>query len=136
MKKTLMTGFSGLVLLTSLNAYAAEMQKVEPIKLQNPKDVQDATAMQTALDAVVSKVMECVNKKLAQPQECSCLYPTEISQAKKVYENTLKQHPNWQDEIIFWWRDDSHSYSYNLSFAGLKRQFAQKCPAQPASKTH
>jgi hypothetical protein len=136
MKKTLMTGFSGLVLLASLNGYAAEMQKVEPIKLNIPKDVQDAAAMQTALESVVVKVMDCANKKLAQPKDCFCLYPTELSQAKKVYESTLNLHPNWRDKVIFWWRDDNHSSSYNLSFAGLKQQFAQKCPVQSSNGTH
>ena len=117
-------------------SFAAEMQQVDRIDLSKPSDVEDAKKLSAALNAVSKKVTECVNNKLAQPSECSCRYPDELEQLKNAYENTLKLHPAWHDHLLFWYRDDTHSYSHNLSLKSLRvNVFENKCPTLRSSGT-
>ena len=123
-----------LFFLANIGANAADLQRASTIELSDPSDVRDAKILNDAVDTMSSKVMECVKNKTAKPDECYCLYPRELDQLRNAYTNTLKLHPAWQDQVIFWWRDDSHSYSYNLSLKGLKTQlFEKKCPTRPST---
>lgn len=132
MRKTLSISFATLGLVANLCCYAA----VSTVELKNPKDIQDAMAMQNALNNLNSKAIVCIDKKLAPMAECSCLYPTELSQAKQVFKNTIELHPNWKDKNIFWVIDGSpHSTFYNISFIGYKRKFEQECLTHPSSGT-
>ncbi len=111
-------------------AHAAAPQPITTIELSAPADVRDANILEDAITAISAKVMRCVNEKLAPPSECSCMYPAELGQVRAAYENALKAHPAWKDHVIFWWRDDTHSYSYNVSMLGLRTQvFEKPCPA-------
>ena len=122
-----------LLFLAHSGAYAADLQAASTIELSNPSDVGDAQNLNNAVDAISNKVMECVKNKRAKPDECYCLYPKELEQLKTAYENTLRLHPAWQDQVIFWRRDN---YSYNLSLKGLGPQlYEKKCPTRPSGRT-
>jgi len=123
-----------LVIITTAISFNSYAEKPINIELKSPSDVQDAMKMQKAYEPLFNKVAECFDKKLAQSSiECYCLYPTEASQAKTVYESTLSQHPNWRDQGIYWFSDEKKSYQ--LSFYGLRHRFEQKCPTHPSSGT-
>jgi hypothetical protein len=119
----------------SIASNAADLQSVKPVELSNPTDVNDIKKLNDSVDALSNKVMECVKKKAAPPNECYCRYPKELAQLKDTYKKTLQQHPSWYDQVIFWWRDTKHDYSYNLSLQGLRMQLEKKCPTHPSSET-
>ena len=125
-----------LVLAVSLSinfgCNAEEARAVKPIELTNSNDIKDAFTINNAIDALSNKVMECA-KKSKKPEECHCLFPQDKTQLAEIYKTTISKHPHWQNEVIFWQRDDG--YSYNLSLDGVKRSLALKCPTHPSSGT-
>ena len=110
--------------LTSTECYAASPGQAEVIQLIKAEDIQDASAMSQAVDGMSNKVMECVQSKLAPASECFCRYPKELSHLRKVYEDTLKHHPNWKDKAVSYMRDDK---GHAVSFSGMSRQLEIKC---------
>jgi hypothetical protein len=54
------------------------------------------------------------------------LYPVEVSKVKEKYEIALKNNPEWRDRIVFW-TVKGNPTSYNLAFAGLRRQLEVQC---------
>lgn len=119
----------------SITSNAIDLQSVAPIELSRASEVSDAKTLNNAVDGLSNKVMGCVKNKDAKPDECYCHYPQELAQVREAYEKTLKLHPTWQDQVLFWWRDDKHDYSYNLSLKGLRMQLEKKCPTHPSSET-
>jgi len=119
----------------SISSNATDLQSVAPIELSKSSDVIDAKTIKSAVDGLSSKVMECVKNKNAKPDECYCHYPQELALLRDAYEKALKLHPTWQDQVLFWWRDGKHDYSYNLSLKGLRMQLEKKCPTHPSSGT-
>ena len=113
----------------------ADLQNVTPIELGSNSDVSDAKTLNNAVDGLSNKVMECVKNKDAKPDECYCRYPQELAKLRNAYEKALKLHPTWRDQVLFWWRDGKHDYSYNLSLKGLRMQLEKKCPTHPSSGT-
>ena len=127
---------SVIIFSLSVFSHAADMQPVDRIELNKPNEVEDAKKLSAALDAVSKKVTDCVNNKLAQPSECSCRYPAELEQLKNAYVNTIKLHPTWQDHLLFWYRDETRSYSHNLSLKALRvHVYENKCPTSHSSGT-
>jgi hypothetical protein len=119
----------------SISSNATDLQSVATIELSRAIDVSDAKALNNAVDGLSNKVMECVKNKDAKPDECYCRYPQELAQLQVAYKKALKLHPTWQDQVLFWWRDGKHDYSYNLSLKGLRMQLEKKCPTHPSSGT-
>lgn len=120
-----------LLLALSLSwAVCADNGKaVKPIELTTPEAIQDATELNTAIDAVSDKVMECA-KTAEKPEDCHCRFPEETGRLEKIYASVISKHPDWQDEVIFWQRADG--YSYNLAVDGVRRSLALPCPSHSA----
>lgn len=119
----------------SMNTNATDLQRIAPIELRKTSDVNDAKTLNDAVDNLSNRVMGCVKNKDAKPDECYCRYPQELTQLREAYEKALQLHPTWQDQVLFWWRDGKHDYSYNLSLKGLRMQLEKKCPTHPSSGT-
>jgi len=117
-------GIALLMLCLSIPAHA--MEKDQTITLTDSKKIGYAMALNEAIDQVSQKVTECVEKKLAPPETCFCLYPAEVSKVREQYEVALKNNPEWRDRIGHW-RVKGEPMSYNLAFAGLRRQVKMKC---------
>lgn len=111
--------------LTPILCYAANPVQIETIQLTKTEDIKDASTLNEAIDSTSNKVMECVQGKLAPSSECFCLYPKELSHLKKVYEDTLKQHPNWKDKAISYMQNGR---TIATSLYGVGRQLEVKCP--------
>lgn len=120
MNKSLILSLVALVLSAiNISCYAADAQKIGKINLTNSQDAQDANAMESAFSKYLMQKMECVSKKLAPRSTCNRL--SEFYNAKEVYQNTVKLHPNWRDNSIHWvylTQTDHH-----MEFYSLKRVF-------------
>ena len=115
----------GLMLLClSITAHAAE--KNETVTVTDSKKIAYAVTLNEAIDQVSKKVTECVEKKLAPPEKCFCLYPAEVNKVREKYEIALKNNPEWRDRIVYW-TVEGNPTSYNLAFSGLRRQLEMKC---------
>jgi len=117
-------GIALLMLCLSIPAHA--MEKDQTVTLTDSKKIGYAMALNEAIDQVSQKVTECVEKKLAPPEMCFCLYPAEVSKVREQYEVALKNNPEWRDRIVYW-TVKGNPMSYNLAFAGLHRQVERKC---------
>lgn len=111
--------------LALIEGFAVAAGRVAVIPLTEPRDIRDAAAMSKAVDAMSNDVMKCVRDKLAPASKCSCLYPKELARVKEVYEDTITRHPGWQNKAVSYTLDGRTGV---VSFGGLKRQFAAKCP--------
>jgi len=100
----------------------------ETVTLDQVADIQDATTLNNAINALSERVADCLKHQLVPADSCYCPYPKELSEAKSAYDRILRNHPEWRDKIIFWWQDKSHRYSYNISLNGLRLQFEKPCP--------
>jgi hypothetical protein len=88
--------------------------------LTDPAQRKDAKEIVRSMDVVSAKVAQCIEKKLAPPQSCFCLYPVEYAEFKQAYATAIKNHPEWIGKLVF-------SENHNLNFVGLQRQVEMKC---------
>src|SRR5512142_1491740 len=109
-------------LATSVMSYGASPE--ETSTLIKPDEIRQASLMDQAIVRLSNKVMECVRGKLAPDNGCVCLYPHELSQVKKTYEETIKQHPDWKNKSVSYAREGR---TFAVSFGGLSRQLDIKC---------
>jgi len=109
-------------LATSVIGYGAGAEQT--IALTKPDDIRHAALMDQAIVRLSNKVMECVRAKLAPDNRCSCLYPRELSQVRKIYWQTLRQHPEWRNKVVSYTQEER---TFAVSFGGLSRQLDIKC---------
>ncbi len=116
--------FIGLVCFFSLLAEA------ETIKIENPTEIKYAQNLDQAIERLGDKVMSCVDANGMTEDcmctECSCKFIDEYAAVKKAYSEALKAKPEWEDNIVFYQLEGDPT-GYNISFAGLKRQFNANC---------
>lgn len=96
------------------------------IELTKPSDIKDADQVEQAVNRISTKVMECVKQKLAQPQDCHCLYPKEMNDLRQVFAKVTSIHPDWKDKVLNYHSPNSQM-SPSLSFYALSLQLKQKC---------
>ena len=118
--------FLAYIIVPTLS-HAENMEKVEPIHLTAHEDIQDAIIVSNAIDKMSSLVMNCIENEIASPAECPCLHKEELDNVKNAYNKAIEKHPNWKDQVIFYTKKND-SYSYNISFGGLRRQLEIDCP--------
>jgi len=109
-------------LATSVIGYGAGAEQT--VALTKPDDIRHASLMDQAIVRLSNKVMECVRAKLAPDNRCSCLYPRELSQVRKIYWQTLRQHPEWRNKVVSYTQEER---TFAVSFGGLSRQLDIKC---------
>ena len=109
-------------LATSVIGYGAGAEQT--VALTKPDDIRHASLMDQAIVRLSNKVMECVRAKLAPDNRCSCLYPRELSQVRKIYGQTLRQHPEWRNKVVSYTQEER---TFAVSFGGLSRQLDIKC---------
>jgi hypothetical protein len=86
-----------------------------------------AESLSRAIDAVSSRVAECLTDKTANAQLCFCRYPNEVSRLRAQYEAALVKFPAWQDKVLNW-STAGQKGSRSISMVGLKLQLKQACP--------
>ena len=116
--------FIGLIFFFGL------MAKAETIKIENPADIKYAQNLDQAIERLGDKVMSCVDANGMTEEcmctECSCKFSEEYAAVKKAYNEALEAKPGWEDNTVFYQLEGDPT-GYNISFAGLKRQFNAKC---------
>ncbi|MBF0330381.1 MAG: hypothetical protein HQL17_00455 [Candidatus Omnitrophica bacterium] len=128
MHKPLLIGLLTLIFSAPLNSCHAQMTSAAlTIDITAQKDIQDATTLSDAVDALSAKVSACFTQKTASAGECLCLYPGELQHVKKTYTETLGRHPDWQDKVVAW-RDESRTRSFMISLMGVRRTLEKDCP--------
>jgi len=111
-----------LLALAPLSGFAADFV------LTDAEQIKDASSIQKSVDAIFAKVAQCVDRKLAEPSRCFCLYPVELEDFKKVFATVIKNHPEWKDKIVYFeGRTEGHTKGHNLGFVGLQRMSEMKC---------
>jgi hypothetical protein len=122
MKTFILRGlFLGGVMLSQVG-----MAQPGMIKLTKPSDIKDADQVEQAVNRISTKVMECVKQKLAQPQDCHCLYPKEMNNMRQVFAKVTSIHPDWKDKVVNY-HSPSSQFDPSLSFYTLSMQLKQKC---------
>ena len=121
--KTLL--FIGLIFFFGL------MTKAETIKIENPVEIKYAQNVDQAIERLSGKVMACVDASGGKTDECmctecSCKFKAEYTALKQAYKQALETNPGWEDNTVFY-QLEGDPMGYNISFAGLKRQFNVKC---------
>jgi len=120
--KTLL--FIGLIFFFGL------MAEAETIKIENPADIKYAQNLDQAIERLGDKVMSCVDANGMTEEcmctECSCKFSDEYAAVKKAYNEALEANPGWEDNTVFYQLEGDPT-GYNISFAGLKRQFNVSC---------
>jgi hypothetical protein len=111
-----------ICLATSVIGYGAGPEQT--VALTKPDDIRHASLMDQAIVRLSNKVMECVRGKLAPDNRCFCLYPQEVSQVRKIYEETIRQHPEWRNKMVSYTQEER---TFAVSFDGLSRQLDIKC---------
>jgi hypothetical protein len=107
-------------------AYFSNSSGSDNISLTDPQKITDAVAVNESINTISDKVMNCVEKKLAPPEKCFCLYPKIFSNFKTKYKMAIKNNPEWEDKIVSW-QDKDPVMGHSLSFAVLKVQTKMKC---------
>ncbi len=106
------------------------MAKAETIKIENPADIKYAQNLDQAIERLGDKVMSCVDANGMTEEcmctECSCKFSEEYASVKQAYNEALKAKPEWEDNTVFYQLEGDPT-GYNISFAGLKRQFNTTC---------
>jgi hypothetical protein len=115
----------GLAVTWALTATSTVAQ-VKVIELTKPDETRDAAAVSRAVDGMSARVAQCVQEKLAPPQECSCRFPKERADLRSLYESTLRRHPDWRDQAVSY--RSSSGGSETVSFPGLRRELEKNCP--------
>jgi hypothetical protein len=96
------------------------------ITLTDPSKIEDANAIEKAMGVVSARVTQCIEKKLAVPEKCFCLYPAEVEEVKNKYEIAIKKNPEWIGKLVYF-TIPGDTMGHNLNFVGLKRQAEMKC---------
>jgi hypothetical protein len=125
MSTSTVIGLLSILFLATALTHPARANQVGVIELTSPEEIQDASVMDRAIGDLGSKVMECVQGKLAPADRCFCRYPQQFSEVRKTYEQMLRQHPEWKGKAVSY---ASEGRSHLVSFAALSRQFETKCP--------
>jgi len=116
--------FIGLIFFFGL------MAEAETIKIENPAEIKYAQNLDQAIERLGDKVMSCVDANGMTEEcmctECSCKFLDEYAAVKKAYSEALKAKPEWEDNTVFYQLEGDPT-GYNISFAGLKRQFNASC---------
>ena len=105
-------------------ALLAGCASAQTVALTKPDDIRQASLMDQAIVRLSNKVMGCVRGKLAPDNQCFCRYPQELSQLRKIYEETIRQHPEWRNRTVSYTQEER---TFAVSFGGLSRQLDIKC---------
>jgi hypothetical protein len=97
------------------------------LTLTEPAAMAVADSLSKNVDAVSSRVAECIAAKAAAAALCFCRYPAEVNRLRSQYEAALAKFPAWRAKLVNWSPPDQNG-GRTISMAGLERQLKQSCP--------
>jgi hypothetical protein len=99
------------------------------IEVKTPDDVAAVVALDDTLGTLSEKVTTCV--AAGRPVEkCRCSYPKELGNLRSKYDDVIKQHPAWKDQLLSYRykNKEGRSISGTLVLQNLRRQLEMlKC---------
>ena len=104
----------------------AAMQTPAPlptIEVTATADVAAVEALNDTLSTLSQKVTACVGA--GQPAEkCRCSYPGELRSLRSKYDDLIKQHPGWKDQLLSYQyvNKEGRRISGTLVLQNLRRQ--------------
>ena len=93
------------------------------IELKAPADVAVVKAVNETLDTLSGKVTACVGS--GQPVEkCRCNCPADLTSLRTKYEDLIRQHPAWKDQLVSYQSVNKEGRNINstLVLQNLRRQ--------------
>jgi hypothetical protein len=115
----------GIILLAVMQTPAP----LPTIEVKAPADVAAVDALNDTLSALSQKVTACASA--GQPVEkCRCSYPKELGSLRSKYNELVKQHPAWKDQLLSYQyiNREGRNMSGTLVMQNLRRQLdALKC---------
>jgi hypothetical protein len=93
------------------------------IEVKVPADVTAVEAISDTLGTLSQKVTACVEG--GKPVEkCRCSYPKELGSLRGKYDELMKQHPGWKDQLVSYQyvNKEGRNISGTLVLQNLRRQ--------------
>ncbi len=118
-------------LVAFLSTVSASAQDVSPnLQVTDQTEIQVLQSLNASIDALSNQVMVCVEKKLAQPESCMCLYPAELAAVREEYQAAILAYPAWASRSVFWTDNSSGTpVGQTMSLVNLGPQL-NKCAAK------
>jgi hypothetical protein len=93
------------------------------IEVKAPADVAAVQALNDSLGALSQKVTACVGTG-APVEKCRCGYPKELGTLRSKYDDVIKQHPAWKDQLVSYQyvNKEGRNISGTLVMQNLRRE--------------
>ena len=133
---TLIKALFGALLLTACALYLQQARSDDLLTLEYPGDIQDAVAINTAMDAISTRVMACAEERGGALDDCNCRnacdcpFKPEWQQLDQAFRNAVAKHPEWRDKILFFQVADNPA-GYNIVMPSLERTLTSACKVAP-----
>ena len=106
-------------------AHAEDDPFANHIDIKAPADLKDARMLHEAVFNLHAKIEVCMEKRIAYPDECACLYKPEYEAAEAVYKDVMTKHPDWRGKVLFF-KPQEDAFATNLHMQGLTSQFEHR----------
>ena len=93
------------------------------IEVKAPVDIAAVDAVNDSMAALSGKVTACVSGG-RPPETCRCNYPQELTSLRTKYDDLMKQHPEWKDQLLSYRyiNKEGRNISGTLVLQNLRRQ--------------
>jgi hypothetical protein len=109
-------------LAAGVQTASAQGVPVRNIQLTGAGDIEDASAVNRAISAMVKDVASCSPATQSSPS-CACGFKDDLKKLKAAYDAAVAKHPAWKDEgNVVAYTEKTDRKSVTLSFPGVKRQ--------------
>lgn len=110
-------------LVNHVGSAAPAMRKIEGIiELDNSRDIAEAEAVNSAIDAMANSAASCRQTTSRTPLECECDSRPAVLRLRTAYDVAIDRHPGWaQFGKTVWWIDPRTKHSIALNFSAVTR---------------
>ena len=70
------------------------------LKLEEESDIKDAVKLSNKLMQVVLQISNCQKSSNESLESCKCQAKSEIESIKNLFQTTIEEHPNWENQEI------------------------------------
>jgi hypothetical protein len=127
---TVLASVAGAAALTASGAATGGMVPVHTIELHSSRDIADATAVETALSAVLQRASSCPLSNMQSRMACVCRFKAELGSLRSSYSNAVVRHPAWNaPNTAVGFVDARTGLSNATVYPNIKRQL-DLCPGR------
>jgi len=111
---------------------ASDGKPLHNIQLKEARDLADAAAVNTALNALFEDAASCPASPSKKRQSCGCSFGDDLKRLETAYAAAVAKHPGWNEvDTVVAYRNVGKGTSTILSFPGIKRQLNACAQLQP-----